>query len=323
MKRVTNLIYEDIIKQYMSIPCTDESRYSPLGISYCENNDFYSGYYWFYETDGFIIDINDFFIKQVQYHSGVNHSDFFQNEFLISNYIISGSGEWLNPYQTIEPFSMFIMDTSLASKPYLLHANARFFTVGIKFKSQMLEEYIQKNNSSSEEISAIFLETQYFVTQNISKIVHQILSFKKDGDEARAFFEAKAKEWLQITLEAYEEIKSSTPLTDEDNESIENVAKYIEDHYAFDIPQDLLERIATMGGTKLKESFKKKYYMSITEFTQRKRMNIAEHLLLTTDFDSQTIAKAIGYSSPSRFSALFKRYKGITPSEFKKQQVTI
>ena len=63
-----------------------------------------------------------------------------------------------------------------------------------------------------------------------------------------------------------------------------------------------------MSGTKLKESFKKNH-LSITEFTQRKRMNIAEQLLVTTDLEIRHIAKTVGYTSPSRFSKLYKRYR--------------
>lgn len=37
-----------------------------------------------------------------------------------------------------------------------------------------------------------------------------------------------------------------------------------------------------MGKTKLKESFKSKYNMTITEHIQRKRINVVEHMLLNT-----------------------------------------
>lgn len=70
-----------------------------------------------------------------------------------------------------------------------------------------------------------------------------------------------------------------------------------------------------MSGTKLKNCFKKTHQMSITEYIQRKRMAIAENLLLTTQLDIVDVAKSVGYNSHSRFSALFKRYRGIYPKE--------
>lgn len=46
-------------------------------------------------------------------------------------------------------------------------------------------------------------------------------------------------------------------------------------------------------------------------------MNIAEQLLLTSDLEIKYIAKTVGYTLPSLFSKLFKRYKGVYSSELK------
>nr|WP_257009264.1 AraC family transcriptional regulator [Peptoniphilus indolicus] len=73
-----------------------------------------------------------------------------------------------------------------------------------------------------------------------------------------------------------------------------------------------------MSGTKLKKLFKQKYQMSITEYSQRKRMNMAENLLLNSTLKIQDIAAAVGYSSHSKFTACYKKYKGIYPKDAKK-----
>ncbi|KXA11399.1 helix-turn-helix domain-containing protein, partial [Finegoldia magna] len=48
---------------------------------------------------------------------------------------------------------------------------------------------------------------------------------------------------------------------------------------------------------------------------QRKRMNVAETLLLNTELPIKEIAESVGYSSHSKFSIYYKRYKGKLPSE--------
>lgn len=70
-----------------------------------------------------------------------------------------------------------------------------------------------------------------------------------------------------------------------------------------------------MSGTKLKNLFKEKYGQSITEYTQRKRMNVAETLLLNTELPIKEIAESVGYTSASKFTIYYKRYKGKLPSE--------
>ena len=73
-----------------------------------------------------------------------------------------------------------------------------------------------------------------------------------------------------------------------------------------------------MGKTKLKETFKNKFNMSITEYIQRKRINVAEHMILNTDLSISEVSRSVGYRSQSRFTQLYKKYTGSYPSEMKK-----
>ena len=309
--------FKEMVSKYVQGPCQDCKKYSSLGEKFFVDNGCCRGVYWCYESDEFIVDIHDFYISE----------DFIQDEFpkmeniffIVSNYIISGNGEWFSPYKSIEPGSMFIMDSANPPKRYSLHKNSQFTSVGMKFKKKFFQRYVDNKSFPSKDLIKIFSKSQNQITQPIHKLATEIISCKMDGLPAKLFFEAKAKEWLSITLDAYKKNDSSVKLTQEDAYAIENVAKYIEDHYACNISQDFLEKSSAMSGTKLKNTFKEKYKMSITEFTQRKRMNMAENLLLTTDLDIAHIAKSVGYNSPSRFSSLYKRYKGIYPKDVRKK----
>lgn len=308
--------FEDLVLQFVSEADPEDCKYSPSGKYYSADNEFYSGNYWFYEADGFIVDIHDFYIKKDYVENEMpDMSDFM---FLISNYLISGSGEWLVPYQPLGSNSMFIMTSFTPPQRYVLHAGSRFFVVGMKFKESMIKEcLLEKGKFRLSEIEKVFLDTKNDVIHDIDRLAEEILSCNMSGISADLFFEAKAKEWLSIILNAYE--KRSVPvLSHPDDLSLENVASYINDHYAAEIPQSLLEKIAMMSGTKLKYSFKRKYNMTVTEYTQRKRMNIAENLLLTTDMEIRSVAKSVGYHSASRFSTIFKRYKGVFPKDVRK-----
>ena len=181
----------------------------------------------------------------------------------------------------------------------------------------MLEQYVTNNDTT---VSDIFLDTRDLVTKQLSTLANAILTCTMKDFSATLFFEAKAKEWLSITLDAYAQKKQIPAITPRDEKAIENVSKYIDNHLTYDIEQGLLEKIALMSGTKLKNVFKQKYQMSITEYTQRKRMNMAENLLLTTDLPIKDIAKTVGYHSSSRFTTLFKRYKNRYPKELKQSK---
>lgn len=307
---------EELLENMGFARCQSCKKYSPAGTTYMINSENYKGIYWYYETSEFIIDIHNFFI--IRDFIMTSSPDISEYMSLISTYIITANGEWVNPYQNMTSNSMFVMDANKKDLRFLLHGNYPFFSVGINFKKKMIENWlIEKLNINKHEATKIFLETSTEITKPISKLAHEILHCTMDSTSAELFFEAKAKEWLSITLNEYMNKSKEDPLAEIDKNAIENVAAYINDHYAFDIPQEFFENISLMSGTKLKTAFKQRYKMSITEYTQRKRMNIAENLLLTTSLEIKDIAKSVGYNSPSRFTTLFKRYKGIYPKEVK------
>lgn len=64
--------------------------------------------------------------------------------------------------------------------------------------------------------------------------------------------------------------------------------------------------------------YKSVYNMSITEYIQRKRISVAEHMLIQTDLTIAEISRIVGYSNPSRLIEIFKRYYGFTPSKYRK-----
>ena len=107
-------------------------------------------------------------------------------------------------------------------------------------------------------------------------------------------------------------------LSQQDIESIQTVASYLSDHYAFDIPLERLTQIACMGTTKLKSCFKKYHDCTITEYIQQRRMSQAEYLLAYTELTVGQVAQTVGYSTSSRFAELFRKSTGLLPLEYRK-----
>lgn len=312
-------MYEEIIKKFACEKCEKILAYPPVGKIFNVDTEDYKGNYWYYECSDFIVDIHDIYVKREVIITGFpDLEDYFK---MVSSYIVSGNGEWLSPYENISSNTMFFIDGTKEDYRFLLHGDFPYVAVGMRFKESFLKEYIvEKFNMSSEEIPKLFYETRELVTGEISKISKEIMNCKMDSPLADIFFEAKAKEWIAIIMNGYLENKKKKSLSKEDNQALQKAENYINDHYAMDIRQDFLEKIAQMSGTNLKTKFKEKNQMSITEYIQRKRINIGENLLLTTELEIRDIAEAVGYNSHSRFSELYKRYKGISPRKVRKYQ---
>lgn len=313
------MTYFDFVKNYMQVDeCKDNKKYSNAGHTFCWNNSEDSvaeGIYWFYEGDGFVIDIHDFYIKcELVQNSICNMNDHFS---IYTSYAISANGEKFGPYQTISANSLYTLDLDNIGDDFLfiMHKDTTYLTVAIGFTREFLEKYLSSLNIDPKSMCKdLFMSNQIILTKSLEKLAMEILNCKMESPAAEFFFNAKANEWLSIVVDTYLNKKKYNHDPDDD-EALEDVAKYLEDHFAMNVNQITLEKISKMSGTKLKNLFKEKYGQSITEYTQRKRMNVAEILILNSELPIKEIAKSVGYSSPSKFSTYYKRYKGKLPSE--------
>jgi len=102
----------------------------------------------------------------------------------------------------------------------------------------------------------------------------------------------------------------------DDRERIVSVMAHIDEHYDQALPLTELTRLACMGSTKFKESFRDVAGMSVTRYLQSRRIGRAEQLLRRGDLTVAQVAHIVGYSSPGRFSEIFRRQTGMLPSEY-------
>ena len=73
--------------------------------------------------------------------------------------------------------------------------------------------------------------------------------------------------------------------------------------------------------TSMKTCFKGVFGCSIYAYMKSYRMQAATVLLRNSDCSITEIALKMGYDNPSKFSEVFKKEYGITPSEFRKEQM--
>lgn len=129
--------------------------------------------------------------------------------------------------------------------------------------------------------------------------------------------EAAAKERLHSSGEDYLKAIFILEAQHSSVRSVE-VAEYMNVSKAsVNITLQTLSTIACMSESKMKKLFKSVYNMSITEYIQRKRISVAEHMLIQTDLTIAEISRIVGYSNPSRLIEIFKRYYGFTPSKYR------
>ena len=256
------MTYYEFVKDYMKVDeCKNNKKYSSAGHTFCWNKDdltYAEGLYWFYEGDSFIIDIHDFYIREeVVQNSTYNMADYVS---IYSSYIVSANGEKFNPYQTLTANSLctFDFDNIKDDFRFLLHENCYYLAVSIGFKKELLEKHLSSINIDLESFYRALLQSnQIILTKSLEKVAMEILNCKMNAPAADFFFKAKANEWISRVIDTYLNRKNYK-IESDDDKALEDVARFLDDHFSMNINQRTLEKISKMSGTKLKNLFKEK-----------------------------------------------------------------
>ena len=94
--------------------------------------------------------------------------------------------------------------------------------------------------------------------------------------------------------------------------------RYIDTHYQENITLDQLAEVCHVSKYHLAHAFTEEYGISPINYLISKRISEAEHLLKTTDFSLSLISSTTGFSSSSYFAQIFRKQKGMSPTEFRK-----
>lgn len=109
-----------------------------------------------------------------------------------------------------------------------------------------------------------------------------------------------------------------TPVSKKTNRLCGATKRYIDTHYQENITLDHLAEINHVSKYHLAHAFTEEYGISPINYLISKRISEAEHLLRTTDFSLSLISNTTGFSSSSYFAQIFKKQKGMSPTEYRK-----
>lgn len=104
-----------------------------------------------------------------------------------------------------------------------------------------------------------------------------------------------------------------------DTNSIRAITAYIDAHAGEALRVEELADMCNMSYSYFAKSFKQYYGRSCKEYIEFIRVSKAADLLLFTDFDLSYISQETGFSDSSHLIKTFRKWKGITPKQFKKQ----
>lgn len=103
--------------------------------------------------------------------------------------------------------------------------------------------------------------------------------------------------------------------------SIRDITVYIDAHAGDSMKVEDLAEMCNMSYSYFAQNFKQYYGRSCKEYIEFIRVSKAADMLLFTDFDLSYISQETGFSDSSHLIKIFRKWKGMTPKQFKKQHV--
>ncbi|EFU43076.1 transcriptional regulator, AraC family protein [Paenibacillus vortex V453] len=96
------------------------------------------------------------------------------------------------------------------------------------------------------------------------------------------------------------------------------ISQYIELHYMENLYLDHMAEVLDTSSKYFSNYFKKTFGVNYVEYLNKVRLSHAREYLRNTDLSIAEIGEKTGYSNSSTFTTTFKKYSGVSPSEYRK-----
>lgn len=309
-------IHRPVILDYGFVPVPSPAGFGPLWCSYEVPSGSGGGSYHICSPTGiWSIAIHDFTLENDAF------LEFNLPEYLSITWYESISGEEFEPYRRLRAKSITGFYSGPSGWRALIHGRVPIKCIGIEVTPEFSRRYLESEYGNEfESVRDAFLSVDSEVEfPEMRALLSHLWPDPRDKERSMLFYEGKVLEAMGLLVERTRHMpkESKRSLNSTDTERIRMTMAYIDDHCSLPLRIDELSRIACMSGTKFKESFRQVASASVTQYIQRRRMGLAEQLLRQQDLSIAQVAKAVGYSCASRFSELFRRETGMSPSEYR------
>lgn len=157
-----------------------------------------------------------------------------------------------------------------------------------------------------------------FTLDNITVLEHHFRKMHEAIIADRIFGNYRAAGFLYDFLIEFYRLTSTAVTGVSANPAVIRAMDYINIHYAEDITMEQLCEAAEVSKQHLCRLFRTALNSRPMEYIAKRRIQAAKELLSNTSESVEDIAMETGFCTSSYFCKLFKRYEGITPTQFRK-----
>ena len=99
------------------------------------------------------------------------------------------------------------------------------------------------------------------------------------------------------------------------------IDRFIQNNYQNDISLSDIAKHVFLSPNYISRVYKQEKHQNIVSRIQEVRLQKALILLTGTNMKISDISNSVGFSSPRYFNTLFKKWKGITPLEYRQENI--
>lgn len=200
-----------------------------------------------------------------------------------------------------------------------LEINRELFVENMDCEIKSLDKVLENLFMDVKAKNKFYFHGDYSL--QMADLFTQINSKQLKDFNRNIFLHSSAYKLLSVQILEYHDSKNAegqnSLLKKRDQLLIREAAAFIEnDILGFVSVKDLGERVG-LNSSKLQSGFKEIYGVTVNEFVQNRRLDLAKNLINNTDLTFSEIGYLVGLSSKSYFSKIFKDRYNITPSEIR------
>jgi len=159
----------------------------------------------------------------------------------------------------------------------------------------LVNEYAMQHDIAVEDIKSVFFD-RYLLETKVDRIERELSGY--------------------ITL-----IMNSVKDSCQDQERLmEHIKRYLETNYGSKITLEYISSRFFINPTYCCYWFKTKTRESFNDYLTRVRMEKAKNFLSETKMSIEEISKEVGYKNPKYFFKVFRKYSGMTPTEYRNSE---
>lgn len=275
--------------------------------------------YEYFHKDGFYVSVADYLIfekKERKYDIKENCMEIYYFESGDIKNIQNG----IPTNQIKQGINVFVNNQRPGKVVYAPNVKIKYVSIAI------FEEYITKNIQKKFPIGYFdFQQVEKWKNHNYDtpELTSTFIQLKKNLNSKvniDFYYESKIGEIFSLIIKNYKNNSnnSNKKILKKDLEILNNLKIEINESFANPPTINELCLMSGMGLTKLKYSFKSAFNQTIFSYINEVRMKRALLFLSNDENTISYVASSVGFKSPGKFSASFKKTYGESPNKYRK-----